>query len=293
MVQGLHPCYAKIYGKSTLSDHFYLIIQTCLGLQTWTFYFLPQCWKNQITSTFKNFGWALLGITAWIPPIGNKSAPQWHSACKQIVEVDSWQTIWYLFAFIGCEMAHSQCFESESINRKKSLYIRMSTEETYKVFGDQEALVTALAWTIVAPCLSCLIQYCRQMGSQNASTRLWVDAWPKCAMMTTQTGMSRLKAAEWQGDPCCTATHKGGHQPVPSGCISRSTCCNTHLPLAFPYPFTLVHTDTWMTCCSWMQATHRCQHDIRHAWKEYTVPSPGGSGVAAWPTTWICVSGHT
>ena len=45
--------------------------------------------------------------------------------------------------------------------------------------------------------ISCLIQSCRQISSQNASTRLWVDAWPKCAMMTTQTGTSRLTQCSW------------------------------------------------------------------------------------------------
>ena len=53
-----------MYGKSESLTSI-LLIQTCFGLQTWRFYFLLQGLlmpKNQIASTFRNFGWALFGI---------------------------------------------------------------------------------------------------------------------------------------------------------------------------------------------------------------------------------------
>ena len=39
----IHCCTLAMlmYGKSTLSDHFYLLNQTCFGLQTWRFCLLP------------------------------------------------------------------------------------------------------------------------------------------------------------------------------------------------------------------------------------------------------------
>ena len=59
-----------IYGKSTLFDHFYLLIQTCLGLQTWRFYFLP--WgllmlKKQIASAFRKFWVGFIWNYEYVP----------------------------------------------------------------------------------------------------------------------------------------------------------------------------------------------------------------------------------
>ena len=55
-----------IKGEITLSDNFYLLIQTCLGLQTWRFYSLLQGLlmpKQQMPGAFlEYYGWALFGI---------------------------------------------------------------------------------------------------------------------------------------------------------------------------------------------------------------------------------------
>ena len=70
--------------------------------------------------------------------------------------------------------------------------------------------------------ISCLIQSCRQISSQNASTRLWVDAWPKCAMMSAH----RLGRQDWHSAHGIQGIFSGIHKAfaVLYTCFSNWIC---------------------------------------------------------------------
>ena len=100
--------------------------------------------------------------------------------------------------------------------------------------------------------LLCYFHSCRQMALQNGSTRPWVDAWPKCAMRITRTGISRLTLCWWD---------TGHHLRLQQG-IHHTTWC---------FSRRCVYLLTWSWCQSlvtpWVKWKTMLREQSKSCWR--------------------------